>query len=194
MARGAVEGVTGSAGNDLFRLAASKRLLDTIDGGGGVNTLNYAAYSTRVQVNLLLNTATGTGGISNIRNVIGGRSNDVLVGNEAANMLSGGGGCDILVGGDAADSLSGGAGDDIRIGGTTDHDDTAANLDALMAASARTLPYAMRMTNIESLGNPLNDSTVHDDTGAVDVLSGGLGHDWFLPMATRASALAWRTL
>src|SRR5262249_46167913 len=70
-----------------------------IDGGGGVNTLDYAAVTAGVVVNLPLGTATGlAGGITNFRNVNGGRGNDILVGDAAVNTLRGGGGRDLLIG------------------------------------------------------------------------------------------------
>lgn len=173
----AVENLTGGTLNDTFKFSNGAGVSGTIDGGGGVNTLNYAAYLTAVKVNLLLGTATGTGGISNIRNVTGGAANDILVGDTNNNVLTGSAGRDVIIGGGGKDTLNGGAGDDILIGGTTDNDNNPANLDAIMAAWAANLPYATRITN---LGTLLSASTVHDDNGAVDSLTGGLGLDWFL--------------
>lgn len=170
VARGVVEEITGGAGNDTFRFGAGKRLAGVIDGGGGINTLSYAAYRTRVRVNLLLGTATGTAGISHIANVAGGRANDILVGSAVANVLLGNGGRDLLIGGAGADSVNGGAGDDIVAGSATN----IANLDAMMMAWARVLPYATRVANLASIL-----STVLDD-GAGDWLTGGPGRDWFL--------------
>lgn len=175
---GIVESINAGMGNDRFIFRAGGRVAGAIDGGGGSNTLDCAAYATSVKVNLLLGMATGTGGLSNVANVTGGRGNDILVGNAAANVLLGNGGRDLLIGGGGADSLDGGAGDDILVVGATDSDNNPTNLDAMMAAWAnRVLPYATRISNLASL---LSASTVHDDSGDVDSLSGGLGLDWFL--------------
>lgn len=176
VARGDVEAITGGAGDDLFRFAAGKGVAGTIDGGGGTNILSYAAYTTRVRVNLLLGTATRTGGISHISNVLGGAGNDILVGGSAPNTLTGNGGRDILIGGMGVDSLTGGAGEDILIGGTTEQAADVASLDTLMASWARALPYAARIANLDTL---LNGTTVHND-GADDMLTGGPARDWFL--------------
>lgn len=46
-----------------------------------------------------------------------------------------------------------------------------------MAAWAAAPPYGTRISNLAAL---LNASTVHDDAGAIDSLTGGLGLDWFL--------------
>ncbi|WP_296820685.1 M10 family metallopeptidase C-terminal domain-containing protein [Brevundimonas sp.] len=52
-----------------------------------------------------------------IENATGGRGDDVLIGNEAANTLKGGLGADRIDGGNGDDVLNGGSGDDILIGG-----------------------------------------------------------------------------
>ena len=78
----------------------------TLNGGAGVDTINYSAYTTSVTVNLALGTATGTSGISNIENIIGGAGNDLLTGDGGNNVITGNGG---------NDTMSGGAGDDTYI-------------------------------------------------------------------------------
>jgi Ca2+-binding RTX toxin-like protein len=181
------ESLTGGTLNDTFKFSNGKGVSGAIDGGDGVNTLNYAAYLAVVKVNLPLATATGTGGISNISNVTGGAGNDILVGNAADNLLLGGAGRDILIGGAGTDTLNGGAGDDILVGGVTDQDNNWDNLDAIMAAWANPSPYLTRITSLASL---LSASTVHDDSGASDSLTGGLGLDWFL--ASTSDVLADR--
>ena len=60
----------------------------TLD-GGGVNTLDYSAYTGDVVVDLPLGTATGFAAISNIQNVTGSIGNDILVGDANANVLVG---------------------------------------------------------------------------------------------------------
>ena len=52
------ENLIGGSGTDIFIFSKSKSLSGVIDGGGGGDTLNYAAYTTAVTVNL----ATGMGG------------------------------------------------------------------------------------------------------------------------------------
>jgi hypothetical protein len=116
------EDLTGGSANDTFTLSNGKGVAGTIDGGGGMNTLNYAAYTTAVAVTLAdsgLSGATNiTGGIANIQNVTGGAGNDTLTGNSADNILLGGAGNDVLSGGPAGnDILVGGAGNDALTGG-----------------------------------------------------------------------------
>src|SRR5439155_2126523 len=113
----------------------------TLDGQGGSDTLDYSRFffPNAARVNLALGTATGVaGGVSNIENVTGGPGDDILIGNDEANVLSGGAGRDILIGRGGADVLLGGTGDDILIGCSTDYDLDPAALEDLMAEWGRT--------------------------------------------------------
>jgi RTX toxins and related Ca2+-binding proteins len=76
-----------------------------------LDTLDYSAASAALVVNLALGSATSTGGVLNIQNVIGGAGNDILVGNALDNVLIGGGGADILIGGLGRDYVYGGTGE-----------------------------------------------------------------------------------
>jgi Ca2+-binding RTX toxin-like protein len=136
--------LSGGDGHDQFALQGGTSLFGgVIDGGPGVNTLNYsgvtpagvfAGFTTPVQVNLspaafatvlpnLLpppfgglainvpgSSATGTGGIANIRNVVGGSDGDILVGDDLPNQLEGRLGADLLFGQGGNDNLLGGLG------------------------------------------------------------------------------------
>lgn len=138
----AVENVRGGAGNDTFNFTVDAQgvagsVSGTIDGGGGINRLDYSALSAGVTVDLTARTATGVaGGISNVRHVTGGTGDDLLRGDGLDNELRGNGGNDVLVGmdgndtltasgpgrnlligGNGADVLTGGDGEDLLIGG-----------------------------------------------------------------------------
>jgi hypothetical protein len=189
--------INGGSGNDTFQIKGTAFAPGIrIDGGLGVNQLDYSAVTQGTVVNLPLGTATGlTGGIANIRNVIGGAGNDVLVGDVAANSLWGGAGRDLLIGGLGADLLDGGADDDILIGGYTAYDSNPTALDAVMREWMRTdldvlgpqESYKARIDHLMS-GGGLNGAyvlksskgqgTVLDD-GLADMLTGGDGLDWF---------------
>jgi hypothetical protein len=98
--------IDSGGGNDTFVFAKGASVPATIDGGPGTNTLDYSAYTTPVSVALgdvngataLPGTATGTSGIRNIQNVIGGSANDTLIGNNQNNVLTGNGGVNTLDG------------------------------------------------------------------------------------------------
>jgi Ca2+-binding RTX toxin-like protein len=102
-----IENLTGAAAqNDVFIFAPGATITGLINGQGGVNTLDYAALTTPVNVSLgdvvgstaATGAATGTGGVKNIQNVIGGSANDTLIGNNQNNVLTGNGGTNTLDG------------------------------------------------------------------------------------------------
>ncbi|WP_373534377.1 S8 family serine peptidase [Microcoleus sp.] len=131
-----------------FTDTARKTLTDTNDGN---DIINVAAITDDVIINLApgstsdlpgrdvtgkklaaqtLTIATG----SIIENAFAGEGNDSIVGNEAANTLSGGRGNDTLVAVGAGDTLIGGGGSDSLGGGIGD---TTYILDASTAAGSR---------------------------------------------------------
>jgi Ca2+-binding RTX toxin-like protein len=126
--------LTGDGANNTFMLSSGA---DTIDGGGGTNTIDYAWDTTGVSVyladmDLSGKDATwhtygetlpsgysgfGYGGMAtgdfytNIENIIGSSAgNDVLVGNASSNSILGGAGNDTIAGLGGGDYLDGGGG------------------------------------------------------------------------------------
>lgn len=92
----------GGSGNDTFVFIDDGASVNgTVNGGGGINLLSYAGYSSQSPVRVDLNTgsATGTLGIVGFRNVSAGAGNDHLVGDNNDNTLIGGAGDDTLEGG-----------------------------------------------------------------------------------------------
>jgi Ca2+-binding RTX toxin-like protein len=175
----------GGTGNETFEIKSFAPTLQfTITGGAGINTLDYAAFSGNVTVDLRLGLATGlTGGISNIQNVTGSKGNDILVGDANPNILIGGTGRNLIIGGTGADTLIGGPSGDILIGDYTDYDTNIAALDAIMAGWDSSDSYSTRYAFITGGGGlngsyVLNATTVHNDF-ANDTMTGGAGRDWF---------------
>jgi Ca2+-binding RTX toxin-like protein len=124
--------LTGASNNNTFFGGLGN---DTIDGKGGIDTVNYftgeldPGFVSFVEVHLGLNGASGTGGeflpipntngafqqvsidtLANIENVIGTEGNDRLFGNELGNRLEGKFGNDFIDGGFGNDVLIGGDG------------------------------------------------------------------------------------
>jgi hypothetical protein len=120
----------------------------------------------------------------------GGGGNDVLVGGGGNDTLIAGRGRDLLIGGSGATQLVGNSGDDILIAGTTAFDHNEAALAAVMAEWTSARDYATRIANLSGTGSgPRNNgnyfltasgpSATVFDNGAIDVLNGGSGMDWF---------------
>jgi hypothetical protein len=120
----------------------------------------------------------------------GGGGNNVLVGGTGNNTLIGGSASNLLIGGSGSSTLIGGSGDDLLIAGTTAYDANDAALAAIMAEWTSGRDYATRIANLSGTGSgPRNNgndflnaggpNTTVFDNGAVDVIKGGSGMDWF---------------
>jgi Ca2+-binding RTX toxin-like protein len=195
------EKLTGGTNQDTFVFDAGVAFSGKIDGGAGIDTLDYSAYTTNVSVDLPSGVATGTAAVSGIENVTGGSGDDLLRGDAGINVLNGGGGNNILIGNDGDDLLLGGSGrdlligglgadrleagseDDILVAGTTIYDFNDAALHDLMTEWVRVdLNYGQRIANLTAGVGPsasrLHSTTVFNDV-SVDELYGQEGLDWF---------------
>ncbi len=110
--------------DEFSETCAINPLRASLADSGGIDTLNAAACSATVSLDLAANGVSLIDGQSLalapgtvIENAYGGDGNDLLTGNEAANILYGIRGNDSLDGGAGNDRLSGGAGNDQLIGG-----------------------------------------------------------------------------
>src|SRR5262249_17560633 len=107
------------------------------------------------------------------------------VGGDGNDVLEGGAGRDVLIGGLGTDTLNGGTGDDIFVGGATIYDQNLEGLDAIMGGwGPAHRSFDPRIKHPRPGGGlngtfVLNKNTVLDD-GALDVLTGGDGLDWFV--------------
>ncbi len=126
--------LSGGAGNDIL---VGKAGADILDGGTGTDKVGYDASQTGLRADLLL-PATNTGDAAgdvyvSIENLDGSSFDDILLGDNAANVIGGNlyhdtpsgndtlygrGGNDILFGYDGNDILNGGTGADTMVGGT----------------------------------------------------------------------------
>ena len=113
-----IETVGGGFDNDIFKFGPSGSISGAIDGGAGIDTLDYSALTTGVTVNLTNGAASRTQRVYLFENVTGGSGHDYITGNSLRNVLVGGGGDDRLYGLDGDDRLWGGQGDDRLYGGT----------------------------------------------------------------------------
>jgi Ca2+-binding RTX toxin-like protein len=188
-----VENVIGSAFNDVI---AGNSLANSIDGGGGVDTVSYATSSAGVVIALSNTGPQGSGGdgagdiLTGIENVTGSNFGDYLIGNEVGNVLQGLGGNDTLDGLLGADVMAGGAGNDVYlVDNAADFVQEAAG--AGTDAVFTTVSYALRVGQaIESLiANPTGASTPLSLTGnelankitgnsGANILNGGKGDDY----------------
>ena len=180
----AVASLTGGDASDDFIFANGARITGEIHGRGGINQLDYSAYRTGVYVNLLTGAATGTGGISNISQVFGSGTSDVLVGAGTGILLEETAGRNLMIGGAGGNAtLDSGSGQDIVIAGSTKFDDDQTALHAIesyWAAYAGSLipGCGWLVVGYHRRLRGLNASTVKDHKGDGDVLTLGSATDW----------------
>lgn len=185
--------ITGGQGADTFLIQPGGSMSGRLDGATGSNVLDYSFYPSAVTVNLATGFATAiTGGVRNIRMIVGtafddmlaaGASPMVLLGGAGVDTLRGGAGRDLLVGGTGSDELRGGDGDDILFGGTTTYyNESTKNanlkaLDMILQQWNATSAYSRRVAKLAAI---INSSSFTDDAGEADELYGDAGLDWFL--------------
>jgi hypothetical protein len=204
-----VDNLTGGTGMDAFVFANDAGVTGQIDGGGGGDWLDYAAYTLNpVTVDLATGTATGVaGGIANFQNVRGGQDSDTLTGNAQGNILiggaggpffkgfptgrntiNGGSGRNLLIGGKGPDQITAGSAGDILIGGYTDYDSSSiANdlaLESILAEWQSSNSYATRISYLKNGGglngsNTLVWNVTVHDNNRANTLTGGAGLNWY---------------
>ena len=159
-----ISAIIGGSGTNTFVFADGASFDGTIDGGAGtINTLDYSAYTTAVNVDLSEETATGTSGISNISKVIGGAGADTLTGDDEDNVFVGGAGEDIIDGGGGRDTAS----------YETDPNGVTVTLGGIATDG---YGDADTLTSVENLAGSAYDDVLTGD-GEDNVLSGGAGDD-----------------
>jgi hypothetical protein len=194
---------------DVFSFAPGGSVDGLLAGGGGGGELDFQALSTRVFVDLLLNLAvlgpTPKFTVLNLRNVLAGSGDTLVVGN-GNNFFQGGSGRDVFISHGGNSTLVAGSGEAILIGGTTARDTNVPALDAILAEWSFTYDpinplndYRIRVGHLEHGGGKngavvLNPATVHTNSSK-DVLEtdlpGGLDFVFFdafdlLPHGPRA--------
>ncbi|KPK77594.1 MAG: hypothetical protein AMJ79_02710, partial [Phycisphaerae bacterium SM23_30] len=195
-----VEEFIGGSADDQFRFEDEAVFAGTLDGGGGVNTLDYSKYTVGINVDLALGTANVETKVRNIRDVLGGLNDDKIIGNSGDNILDGSGGDDELYGGAGNDILTAGAGDDLLRGGAgadildggAGNDEISYKIDPMGVTIDLNENFAKDgysaidlLSNIENVtGTPYGDTLLGDAQanrliggGGNDRLEGGVGDD-----------------
>lgn len=124
-----VYGFNANAGNSLYNFSQNTTPILTIWDGAGTDTIDLSGWSTASVLNLAAGSYSSVNGMTknlaiaynvDIENGTGGAGNDVITGNDLANILLGNGGNDTINGAGGNDTIDGGAGIDILIGGAGD--------------------------------------------------------------------------
>lgn len=139
---------------------------DKLDGGLGKNTLNYAADTVGIDVDLSNGIAADGDAAGdtfiNFQNVRGGSGGDFIVGDANANVLEGGGDADTLIGGGGKDTVDGGD----TLFDTVSFQDATVNITVTLAAKGA-------VSTVTSVAGGPGGSTIKN----VENVTGGSAHD-----------------
>ncbi|MBJ7347600.1 MAG: calcium-binding protein [Thermoleophilaceae bacterium] len=163
---------------------------DALNGGAGTDTVTYASRS--VAITVTVNGTANDGAASeadnvatDIENVVGGSSNDVLTGSTGNNVLTGGPGNDTLNGGggsgvDTVDYSSAGGPVTVSLATTAQQNTVNAGLDTIsLVANVTGSGFNDTLTGstaANTLSGGAGDDTLDGNTGA-DQLIGNAGLD-----------------
>ncbi|WP_395678584.1 beta strand repeat-containing protein, partial [Inquilinus sp.] len=186
-----VENIIGTGLNDTIVANVTNGTNNSLNGGGGTDTVDYSAATNALTINLSTGSATGTGigtdTLTSIETIRTGSGNDILTAAATGSTLIAGAGTDQVTGGTGNDTLVGGAGNDTLNGnGGTDtvdygQDGGAGAVTVNMATGAATDSFGNTdtLSNIENItGTGLNDTIVASTTsGANNSFAGGAGTD-----------------
>jgi Ca2+-binding RTX toxin-like protein len=164
--------MVGGPFNDTFDQGSAADGADTIEGGGGVDEVDYRLRTNPITATLG-NGAADDGEVGegdnidgNVERVFGGEGDDTLVGSTAANRLYGGLGNDEIYGGGGADYLSGGPGTDFLDGGPGPDDLFGDDGNDILDGG----------TGGDSIWGGAGNDELHD-AGGSDEFNGGSGDD-----------------
>ena len=187
-------GTANGTGNDLDNVIYAGDGNNILDGGAGIDTVDYTFAISAVTANLTTTALQATSGsgsdtLKNFENLTGSKYNDKLTGNSAANTLDGGAGNDKLNGAAGADQMIGGDGSDSYF--VDDTGDIVSETNATASTGGTDTVYSFLTAytlgvNVENLrllatgtangtGNDL-DNVIYSGDGN-NILDGGAGID-----------------
>ncbi|MFM7151723.1 MAG: hypothetical protein ACKO23_17995 [Gemmataceae bacterium] len=203
----AIERVVGGSVRDVFTMGGQGSITGRINGAAGNDWFDARLLPSGVRVNLVNGTASRTGGVVNLENVLGSRDgysvvvgndlNNILVGYFTGNEIDGGLGRDLIIAGSNS-AARGGQDQDIVIAGSTIYDNDVVALRSLLGEWTRGTDYETRVRNLRTgggatLGNYLeigntvfvsmiNKADLSNNETTLPLarrISGDLGRDFF---------------
>jgi Ca2+-binding RTX toxin-like protein len=177
--------LNGGAGDDVIITGGG---LDRVDGGDGIDTVVLQSdEGDIVSVNLSRQwqySGDGWNYIANVENVTTGAGEDIIQGNDIANVLDSGSGDDWLYAGGGDDVLIGGAGTDRLFGGDGNDtvvfksgDDLTVNLNSeWQVGNLNTSEGMDKIIGVENVTTGAGDDTLIGNADA-NILTGGDGDD-----------------
>jgi Ca2+-binding RTX toxin-like protein len=151
----------GEAGNDIFDQGTVPDCGDVMNGGAGIDRVDYQGRTADLTISLDTAANDGDSSVSEKDNVksdveivISGSGNDTITGSPNADILHGGPGNDTISGGAGNDTISGDTGNDILNGEVGDD---------VFAESGTDLEYTV--AELAGAGNDIINGGSHDSLG-----------------------------
>jgi Ca2+-binding RTX toxin-like protein len=201
----------GGGGNDALNGSIGK---DTLDGGAGIDTAQYFDAASRVTIDLRLAGFQNTSGagldkLIDVENVSGTPFNDILIGNNEVNNLSGdagddsltglggddqlfdfNGGNDVMNGGDGNDSISDfGGGNDVHNGNKGNDNINSGDGDDILSGGDDNDSLFDGGGGDDRLNGDAGNDFMDDGGGGDDVFDGGAGNDFIRDTGSGADVL-----
>ena len=188
--------LTAGSGSSAFGGRGDDILINTFvnggtwDGGSGIDTLDVSQDITLLAQTFDLSAVSFSfydATFSNFENVTASAGNDIITGNNLANILNGGLGDDTIQGGDGADTLDGGG--NTAVGDTLSYTLSSFGVNVNLATGAASGSGSGAagdvISNFENLTGSLGSDTLTGDAGnnvllgldGNDTIEGGLGND-----------------
>lgn len=185
------DSMLGLGGNDNFSMTAAGAPSygnDTIDGGAGIDQINFSAAPAAVVADIAAGAASGGGTVvfTGIERLVGSNFNDRLAGGAGNDILEGGpGGNDSLTGRAGNDRLVGGTGDDTLSGGTGKDTMTGgAGADSFVFDAMGTANSDRATDFVAGTDDVLLENAVFTALGAAGAFAAGDGRFWAAAGAT----------
>jgi Ca2+-binding RTX toxin-like protein len=149
---------TGSSHNDVF--VGISGVDNIIDGGGGINTIDYSHDFAAVTVLLSSGVATdgfgGTDTLANIQNIVGSAYDDYILGDSNDNVIVGGQGNDVIDGDGGTNTID------------YSHDPAGVTVDLSMGTATDGWGGSDSLYNFQTIiGSHYDDSITGDGTSTV---------------------------
>lgn len=190
-----VYGFHSNAGKAVFDFTKNVSPILTIWDAGGKDTIDLSGWSSASTLNLTAGSYSSVNGMkynlaiaykTDVENAITGAGNDIITGNDLANVITSNAGADTLTGAGGNDTLNGDSGNDILNGGSgNDRLIGGLNTDRLTGGSgADTFVFASLSDSVVGTGNDLITDFSQSqgdklDFSAIDAISGNTGNDAF---------------
>lgn len=201
-----VYGFHANAGKSVFDFTKNTSPILTIWDAGGKDTIDLSGWSSASTLNLTAGSYSSVNGMKfnlaiaykvDIENAVTGSGNDLVTGNDLANVITGNAGTDDLKGAGGNDTLNGGSGNDALVGGSgndriigglnTDKLTGGVGADTFVFDSLNASPTGSASDDVLDFNKSQADRI---DLSAIDAITGGSNNAFHLTGSNGTAAFS----